>query len=72
MEKSINSIDILTAMRWVKEEWEMLPNSCIANSFEHCFGIDGNVDVNQSNEVGRDMQEQMVQDMHHIALISRE
>ena len=62
--KSIYSIDILTAMRWVKEEWQMLPNSFIANSFEHCFGTEGNVDMNQSNEVKRDVREQIVQYLH--------
>lgn len=36
--KSIYSNDILIEMRWMKGEWEMLLDSCIANSFEHCFG----------------------------------
>ena len=61
---SIYSIDILTAMRWVKEEREMSPNSGIANSSEHCFGTDTNVDVNQTNEVGRNVREQMAQDLY--------
>ena len=70
--KSIYSIDILTAMRWVKEEWEMLPNSCIANSFEHCFGTDGNVDVNQSSEVGRDVRGKWSKISIRMALVVRE
>lgn len=35
--KSVYNVDVLTAMRWVKNEWEGLEKETIANCWRHCF-----------------------------------
>lgn len=53
----------------MKEEGEILPDSCIANSYEHRFGTDACVDANQSNEVQKDVRGKMTQDLHQNTII---
>ena len=35
--KSIYNVDVLTAMRWVTEEWDTCPSDVIENCFNHCL-----------------------------------
>lgn len=57
--KSCYNIDILTAMRWVTEEWHALSATTITNCFDHCFR---EVEQDTKNEY-RDLQEEVANDL---------
>lgn len=65
--KSIYNTEILSAMRWISEEWYALPGECIHNCFKHCFEDRFSNNLSRNNQqllrdqVVRDLNEHCVQ-----------
>ena len=60
--KSIYNVDILTAMRWTKEEWESCPSSVIKNCFLHCLKQGENFTAEERGDIHRETADNMMRD----------
>lgn len=60
--KSIYNVDILTAMRWTKEEWESCPSSVIKNCFLHCLKQGENFTAEERGDIYGETVDKMVRD----------
>lgn len=60
--ESINNVDVLSAMRWVKEEWIAMPEIFISNCWKQFFDNDSSYfSLGYASVDQRDLREQVLQ-----------
>lgn len=60
--KSIYNVDVLTAMRWVSEEWDMCPSEVIENCFNHCLKLTAQIEEEKREGSSKMVIEDMERD----------